>query len=126
MNTLSKMALGLIGQLKPQPVVGEAVSGIALPLPNTQGGVPLLQALERRQSMREFDPASQREAYANVAAGAMVKNGYRYYASEGLSTLVRAWMDRQALALADGLNTDRAVLLLQTVGWPPKQMVPPQ
>lgn len=58
MNTLTKMALGLIGQLKPQPAAGDAASITYLPAANIVGGLPLMQALAQRQSLREFDPAA--------------------------------------------------------------------
>jgi SagB-type dehydrogenase family enzyme len=213
MNTLTKMALGLMGQLKPQPGTGDAESTLALPPANTKGGLPLMQALALRQSMREFEPeplaaqtlsdllwaaaginrpelggrtapsamnaqevevyvalpsgmfryaapahtlqlvsatdvrrvtgyqdfvdtapldlvyvanhahmklvpAAQRESYASAAAGAMAQNVYLYCASAGLATVIRAWMDRHALARAMGLNPDQQVLLAQTVGRP--------
>jgi SagB-type dehydrogenase family enzyme len=213
MNTLTKMALGLMGQLKPQPGRGDAASTLALPPANTTGGLPLMQALAQRQSMREFDPeplatqtlsdllwaaaginrpalggrtapsamnaqevevyvalpiglyryaatthtlhliratdvrrvtgyqdfvdtapldlvyvanhahlklvpAAQRESYASAAAGAMAQNVYLYCASAGLATVIRAWMDRHALAQAMGLNPDQQVLLSQTIGRP--------
>ncbi|MBK5205729.1 MAG: SagB/ThcOx family dehydrogenase [Polaromonas sp.] len=57
MNKLTKMAMGMIGQLKPQPVQGDAARTLALPLPQTDGGLPLMQALRQRQSQREFDAA---------------------------------------------------------------------
>jgi SagB-type dehydrogenase family enzyme len=57
MSTLTKLALGLIGQLKAQPAVGDAASTTQLPPPNTAGGLPLMQALVQRHSVREFDPA---------------------------------------------------------------------
>jgi nitroreductase len=56
MNMLTKMALGLMGQLKPEPPTGDAASTIPLPPPNMRGGVPLMKALAERQSSREFDP----------------------------------------------------------------------
>ncbi|MGA8513764.1 MAG: nitroreductase family protein [Burkholderiaceae bacterium] len=213
MNTLTKMALGLMGQLKPQPVTGDAASTLTLPPANSTGGLPLMQALAQRQSMREFAPeplaaqtlsdllwtaaginrpalggrtapsamnaqevelyvalpnglyryassvhalhlvgatdlrrvtgyqdfvdtapldlvyvadhtrmklvpAAQRESYASVAAGAMAQNVYLYCASAGLATVIRAWMDRHALAQAMGLSPDHQVLLSQTVGRP--------
>jgi len=213
MNTLTKMALGLIGQLKPQPAVGDAARTRKLPPAQTSGGMPLMQALEHRQSHREFRPdplpeqtlsnllwatagvnrpalggrtapsamnaqevevyaalpaglyrydpvghalvlisatdvrrvtgyqdfvdsapldlvfvadysrmklvpAAQRESYASVAAGAMAQNVYLYCASAGLATVIRAWIDRHALAQAMGLDNDRQVLLSQTVGLP--------
>ena len=213
MNTLTKMALGLIGQLKAQPAVGDAAGTTYLPAANITGGLPLMQALAQRQSLREFEPtalplqmlsdllwaaaginrpelggrttpsamnaqeldvyaalptglyryvaktqtlhlvsasdvrrvtgyqdfvdnapldlvfvadyshmklvpASQRLSYASVAAGAMAQNVYLYCASAGLATVIRAWLDRDALAKAMGLNNEQQVLLSQTVGWP--------
>jgi len=218
-STLTKMALGLIGQLKPQAAVGAAASTTPLPPASTTGGLPLMQALSQRQSLRVFDPAplpeqtlsdllwaaagvnrpaldgrtapsamnaqevdvyvalpnglfryvapthtlhlvaasdvrrvtgyqdfvdtapldlvfvadfsrmklvpaTQRESYASVAAGAMAQNVYLYCASAGLSTVIRAWIDRGALAQALGLNNDQQVLLAQTVGRPGKADAP--
>ncbi|OHC72771.1 MAG: nitroreductase [Rhodoferax sp. RIFCSPLOWO2_12_FULL_60_11] len=219
MNTLTKMALGLIGQLKLQPAVGDAASTTYLPAANTTGGLPLMQALAQRQSQREFDPAplplqmlsdllwaaaginrpelagrtapsamnaqevdvyvalpeglyryaaptqtlhlvsatdvrrvtgyqdfvdtapldlvlvadhsrmklvpaAQREAFAFAAAGAMAQNVYLYCASSGLATVIRAWLDRDALAQAMGLTNDQQVLLSQTVGRPKREVTP--
>ena len=211
MNTLTKLALGLMGQLRPQPAAGDAAATTALLPPRQDGSLPLMQALLLRQSRREFSieplsdqclsdllwaaagvnrpelggrtgpsamnaqevqvhvalpqglflyepqphalrlvarsdvrrvtgyqdfvdlaaldlvyvadhtrmklvPAAQREAYSFAAAGAMAQNVYLYCASAGLSTVVRAWFDREALSQAMGLGTDQQVLLAQTVG----------
>lgn len=213
MNTLTKMALGMIGQLKPQPAQGDAASALILPPPQTEGGLPLMQALRLRQSQRAFEhtplaqqvlsdllwaaaginrpeldgrttpsalnsqeidvyvalpeglyryepsdhvlylisatdvrrvtgyedfvdkapldliyvadharmkrvPAAQRESYASTAAGAMAQNVYLFCASAGLATVIRAWIDRQALSQAMGLEVDQQILLSQTVGRP--------
>ncbi len=213
MNTLTKMALGLIGQLTPKPAQGDAVQVLSLPPPQTAEGMPLMQALRERQSRREFDPAplepqilsnlmwaaagvnrpalggrtapsalnaqeidvyvalpeglyrhdpsthamqlvsatdvrrvtgyqdfvdsaplelifvadyarmklvpaAQRESYASVAAGAMAQNVYLYCASAGLATVIRAWIDRHALAQAMGIGPDHQILLAQTAGYP--------
>jgi nitroreductase len=63
-------------------------------------------------------PAAQRESYASVAAGAMAQNVSLYCASAGLASVIRAWLDRTALAQAMGLDDDKQVLLAQTVGFP--------
>ena len=213
MNTLTKMALGLMGQLKARPARGDSSQSVALPPPGKDGGMPLMQALWQRQSQREFGtqplpettlgellwaaagvnrpslggrtapsamnsqevdvfvalpsglylydaaahalrlevpsdvrgitgyqdftdeaaldlvfvadhrrmtlvPAAQREAYAFTAAGAMAQNVYLYCASQGLATVIRAWLDRHALAQAMELGADQQVLLAQTVGYP--------
>jgi SagB-type dehydrogenase family enzyme len=213
MNTLTKMALGLLGQLKPRQAVGDAAVTSPLPVAKKHGGMPVMQAFALRQSMREFDaaplelqtlsdllwaaagvnradlggrtapsamnaqevdlyvalpnglhrydapahalqlvsatdvrrvtgyqdfvdtapldlifvadhsrqhlvPAAQRESYAFACAGAMSQNVYLYCTSVGLATVIRAWIDRHALAQSMGLNDNQQVLLAQTVGRP--------
>ena len=213
MNTLTKMALGMIGQLRPQPAQGDAACVLTLPPPQTEGGAPLMQALRLRQSQRAFSPlplaqqvlsdllwaaaginrpeldgrttpsalnsqeidvyvalpeglyryepsdhvlylisatdvrrvtgyedfvdkapldliyvadhtrmirvpAALRESYASTAAGAMTQNVYLFCACAGLATVIRAWIDRQALSQAMGLEVDHQILLSQTVGRP--------
>lgn len=212
MSTLSKFALGLMGQLRPRPPLGDAPATLPLPRPATGGGMPLMQALAERRSRREFAPtplpqqmlsdllwaacgqnraeggrtapsalnaqeidiyvalpdgayrfdpaahalhlvaaqdlrritgyqdfvdaapldlvyvadhgrmhmipAAQRLAYASTCAGAIAQNVYLFAASSGLSTVIRAWIDRDALADALGLDHDHQVLLSQTVGFP--------
>jgi len=56
MNTLTKLALGLIGQLNPLPPLGDAAPSRALLPPSPGGGMPLMLALSKRQSSREFAP----------------------------------------------------------------------
>ncbi len=55
MNTLTKLALGLMGQLKPQAVAETETEAIVLPAPRLAGGMALMEALQRRASSREFD-----------------------------------------------------------------------
>jgi SagB-type dehydrogenase family enzyme len=56
LSTLTKMALGVMGQLRPRPVKGNAATTIKLPAPGKRGGMPLMEALARRRSSREFAP----------------------------------------------------------------------
>ena len=212
MQTLTKLALGAMGKLRPRPAKGAAPGTMALPAPDLEGGIALMQALRRRQSSREFAPkplplpllssllwaaygcnrpdggrtapsalnaqeidvvvalpsgayrydahehrlglvaasdirrvtgyqdfvdeapldlvyvadqarmtlvpVRQRESYASVAAGAIAQNVYLFAASNGLGTVLRAWIDRSAIADALGLTHDQQVLLSQTVGYP--------
>ena len=61
-------------------------------------------------------PATQRVSLAS-AAGAIAQNVYLFAASAGLATVLRAWIDRGAVARALGLSDDQEVLLSQTVGF---------
>jgi len=63
-------------------------------------------------------PVEQRMSYASVAAGAIAQNVYLFAASNGLATVIRAWIDREAIANALGLVPDQQVLLSQTIGFP--------
>lgn len=213
MNMLTKLVMGAMGALRPQPVLDHAEPCLALPPPQRALEVPLMQALGRRSSRRVFDrrplpldvlstvlwaadgvnrpdggrtapsamgakevqvyvalpqgayrfdpdrhelqlaaaadvrrvtgyqdfvddapldlvfvadhsrlsmvPVASRGAYANVACGAMSQNVYLACAALGLGTVVRAWIDREAIARALGLSMDQHVLLSQTVGYPP-------
>jgi SagB-type dehydrogenase family enzyme len=212
MSTLAKLALGMMGKLRPKPAQGNASPKIVLPVPEKKGGMPLMEALSNRRSAREFSrqelplpmlsnllwaayginredggrtapsalnaqeidvyvalpsgaylydalthslqltagsdlrrvtgyqdfvdeapldivfvadytrmklvPVAQRESYASVAAGAISQNLYLFAASIGLSTVIRAWINREAIADALGLGHEQHVLLSQTVGFP--------
>lgn len=54
MNTLTKLALGLMGHNPPRPPSGTPLEARALLPPQRAGGLPLMEALARRQSSREF------------------------------------------------------------------------
>ena len=212
MNTLTKLALGAMGRLRPKPVRGNAAPDIALPAPDKAGGIPLMEAISKRRSDREFTskelplpmlssllwaanginragggrtapsamnaqeidvyvalptgaylydaaahalqlvaghdirrvtgyqdfvdeaaldlvyvadhgrmklvPVASRESFASAAAGAIAQNVYLFAAGNGLSAVIRAWINRDAIADALGLGHDQQVLLSQTVGFP--------
>ena len=212
MSTLTKLALGMMGQLRPKPALGDSATTIILPPADKHGGLPLMEALARRHSSRDFArdalpmpllsgllwaangvnradggrtapsalnaqeidvfvalplgayrydaeahelrlvaasdlrrmtgyqdfvdeapldmvyvadhsrmsrvPVVQRTSYASVAAGAIAQNVYLFAAGNGLATVIRAWIDRDAIADALGLTHDHEVLLSQTVGYP--------
>ncbi len=60
----------------------------------------------------------QRPFYAGADAGFIAQNVYLFCASEGLATVVRASVDRAALAKALKLRPTQMVALAQTVGYP--------
>jgi len=212
MTTIGKLALGMMGRLRPRPATGDAPPVIELPPASRQGGMPIMAALAARRSSRSFKPdplplsllsdllwaaygvnrddggrtapsainaqevdiyvaladgayrydaahhrlqlaaaadirritgyqdfvddapldlvyvadhtrmhmvpAAQRQVYAAVAAGAITQNVYLFAAANNLATVIRAWIDRDAIAEALGLAHDHQVLLSQTVGYP--------
>ena len=59
------------------------------------------------------------DLYAATDTGNVSQNVYLYCASAGLSTVVRGWIDREAMAKALKLRRDQKVILAQTVGYPP-------
>ncbi len=69
---------------------------------------------------RPLSPVSvlQRTPYAYASAGAMAQNVYLFCAANGLGCVLRAWIDRDAVAQALGLAHNEHVLLSQTVGYP--------
>lgn len=212
MSTLTKLALGMMGALRPKPATGDSATSMSLPPPERHGGLPLMEALAQRRSSREFAPdalslpllsnllwaayginrgeggrtapsavnaqeidvfvalpsgayrydatahelhlvaasdlrsvtgyqdfvdeapldlvyvadhrrmgmvpVAQRECYASAATGAIAQNVYLFAAGAGLATVIRAWIDRTAIADALGLTHDQQVVLAQTVGYP--------
>lgn len=70
--------------------------------------------LGRMTRAREED----RDFYASAHTGFISQNVYLYCASEGLATVVRASIDRPALAKAMKLRPEQRITLSQTVGYP--------
>lgn len=60
------------------------------------------------------------EFYSGANTGFIAQNVYLFCASEGLVTVVRASIDRAALAKAMKLRPDQKIALAQTVGYPKK------
>ncbi len=56
MDTLTKLALGMMGRLKLEPPTGDSQQTMSLPAAVATGGMPLMEALYLRQSVREFLP----------------------------------------------------------------------
>ena len=60
------------------------------------------------------------ELWSYAEAGFIAQNVYLYCASEGLTTVVRAMVDRAALAKIMKLRPEQKITLAQTVGYPKK------
>lgn len=61
-----------------------------------------------------------KDIYSAADTGFISENVYLYCASEGLATVVRGSIDRQALAKVMKLRPDQKVILAQSVGYPKK------
>ena len=62
--------------------------------------------------------AEESMLYAGADTGFISQNVYLFCASEGLATVVRASVDRPALAKALGLRPEQRIILAQSVGYP--------
>jgi len=61
-----------------------------------------------------------KEIYSAADTGFISQNVYLYCASDGLATVVRGSIDREALAKAMKLQPEQKIILAQTVGYPKK------
>jgi len=60
----------------------------------------------------------EQDLYSAADTGFISENVYLFCASEGLATVVRGSVDREALAKAMRLRQDQKIILAQTVGYP--------
>jgi SagB-type dehydrogenase family enzyme len=67
--------------------------------------------------MEDASP-EKKNFYAAADTGFIAQNVYLFCASEGLATVVRGSVDREALASMLGLTDQQRVILAQTVGYP--------
>ncbi len=63
-------------------------------------------------------PTTEKEKYSTVDTGFISQNVYLFCTSEGLATVVRGLVDREALAKAMHLESHQKVTYAQTVGYP--------
>lgn len=63
-------------------------------------------------------PKDKQDFYTAANTGFISQNVYLFCAVEGLGTVVRDWVDRDALAKAMKLRKDQKIMLAQTVGYP--------
>lgn len=64
-------------------------------------------------------PVGKRESYSSAAAGSIAQNVYLFCASEGLQTVLRAWISRAPLKASLALRKEQQVLFSQSLGYPP-------
>ncbi|MDO9693795.1 MAG: SagB/ThcOx family dehydrogenase [Candidatus Latescibacteria bacterium] len=68
--------------------------------------------------MPGVEDAAQRALYDGTHAGIVAQNVYLFATSEGLAVVLRAMVDREALATALGLAESQKVVMAQSVGHP--------
>ena len=59
----------------------------------------------------------EKDFYSATDTGFIAQNVYLYCASEGLATVVRNLVDKEALGKAMNLRTEQRIVLTQTVGY---------
>ena len=108
--------------IAPRLAFPQGPPAVTLPKPRMEGGKPLMQALKERQSGRQFssEKPEDKPLWAAAGSGFIGQNVYLFCASEGLVTVFRAFVDREAVSKALGLRPDQKVLFSQTVGYPQK------
>lgn len=65
--------------------------------------------------------AEDKSIWGGAHAGFISENVYLFCASEGLATVVRGMVNREALTKAMKLGPDEKIMLAQTVGYPKKK-----
>jgi nitroreductase len=66
------------------------------------------------------DNREEKTLYAGADTGFIGENVYLYCAGNGLTTVIRAWMDKEKLGKAMKLSSSQMIVLSQTVGYPAK------
>lgn len=80
------------------------------------GTAPLDLVYVVRTSKLLTIPASQRDIFPAVTAGAISQNVSLFCASAGLATVVRGWINHRLLGEALSLNEDEVPILAQSIG----------
>ena len=78
--------------------------------------VNIIFVADKRKMAQQDEQSMLQTAYINT--GFISQNIYLYCASEGLATVIRAWVDKAALALAMKLHDQQEIIVCQTVGYP--------
>jgi SagB-type dehydrogenase family enzyme len=82
------------------------------------GQAPLNLVYVSDYSKMEQSPASEQTSFAGAETGFIGQNVYLFCASEGLATVIRASIDKDALAKALKLKPSQHIVLAQTIGYP--------
>ncbi len=99
-------------------VVAEDLRGLAGSQPFVKEAPVNLIYVSDYAKMKDNAPDQEKMFVSCAEAGFISQNVYLYCASEGLATVVRAWIDRPTLSKAMQLRPDQKIILGQTVGYP--------
>jgi len=99
------------------PVLAKDIRAMTGRQPFVAGAPVNLVFVADRARMGKASKEDQ-DLYAAASTGFISQNVYLFCASEGLATVVRGSIDREALGKAMGLRPDQKVILAQTVGYP--------
>jgi len=101
-------------------LLAEDLRGLAGTQPYVKEAPVNLIYVSDHAKMGDNTPNEQKIFLSCAHAGFISENVYLYCASEGLATVVRAWIDRPALSKAMELRPDQKIILAQSVGYPKK------
>ncbi|MGD0229474.1 MAG: nitroreductase family protein [Syntrophorhabdales bacterium] len=102
-----------------KPIATEDIRGLTGMQPFVKQAAVNLVYVADTAKMDESS-AEQRLLWMGADTGVIVENVYLFCAAEGLATVVRAMIDRPALARAMKLRPDQTITLSQSVGHPKK------
>jgi SagB-type dehydrogenase family enzyme len=106
-----------------KPVLAQDVRGATGPQPFVAGAPLDLVYVADYTRMGKADDDTKK-FYSACDTGFISQNVYLYCASAGLGTVVRGYVDKEALAKAMNLAPTQHIVLAQTVGYPEKAEAP--
>jgi len=101
-------------------ILGEDLRGLAGTQPYVKEAPVNLIYVSDYAKMGEKTPNELKMIFSGAHAGFISENVYLCCASEGLTTVVRAYIDIPALSKAMKLRSDQKIILAQSVGYPKK------
>ena len=104
-----------------KPILAEDVRGVTGRQPSVKEAAANLIYVADYSRMGAY-AEDEKLFYSAADTGLISENVYLYCASEGLTTVVRANIDRPALAKAMKLRADQKIILAQSVGYPKKTL----
>ncbi len=100
-----------------KPILGEDIRALTGKQPYVAtAAVNLVYVAD--MAKRSEGTAEEKMLIVGVDTGVIVENVYLYCAAEGLSTVVRAFIDKPALAKTMKLRPDQMIVAAQCVGYP--------